>query len=160
MGLTIRVYKNIRKERKATEEDKEGIIPDKVALLYKNPHFPLSAWDIESECVWSYSDSYKFNAGSYHGYGAWREQLATLVGFPEAWEERRKRTDLPFYGLIVFADNEGTIGPAACAKLAKDFEEWSERASGTVRYAWCVGTYDRFAQAFRDAARNGAVEFC
>lgn len=69
-----------------------------------------------------------------------------------------KRTDLPFYELVVFADNEGTIGPATCAKLAKDFEQWSSWAHGSGD-DWFIRLYDEFKQAFKDAANNGAVEF-
>lgn len=158
MGLDITVYMNIRNERACTEDDDNNGVPDNMTTFYVEPHFPLAAPDIPKNRVWSYSDSWSFRAGSYGGYGAWRKQLAALVGFPEAWEERWKRTDLPFYELVVFADNEGTIGPATCAKLAKDFEEWSDRAHRIGPDSF-VRLYDEFKQAFKDAANNGAVEF-
>lgn len=155
MGLDITVYMNIHNER---EDDDDGSIADNIITFCINPRFPLAAPDIPENCVWSYSDSWAFCAGSYPGYNEWRDRLATLAGFPKDWTERKNSTNLPFYELVWFSDCDGVIGPATCAKLAKDFEEWSDRAHG-IGPDWFIRLYDDFKQAFKDAANNGAVEF-
>ena len=158
MGLDITVYMNIRNERACTEDDDNNGVPDNMTTFYIEPHFPLAAPDIPKNRVWSYSDSWAFRAGSYSGYNEWRDRLTTLAGFPKDWNERKNCTDLPFYELVWFSDCEGVIGPATCAKLAKDFEQWSSWAHGSGD-DWFIRLYDEFKQAFKDAANNGAVEF-
>lgn len=60
------------------------------------------------------TEAHSFRAGSYGGYGAWREDLRTQFN-PD-------HDPLgPFYELTYFADNEGTIGPEAAADLFEDF---------------------------------------
>lgn len=75
------------------------------------------------------TETIAFQAGSYGGYSAWRSDLAaqfnpapiTLdLGRPVMAEPDPA---LPFYELIWFADNEGSIGPEAAADLLADFRE-------------------------------------
>lgn len=62
------------------------------------------------------SEEHDFRAGSYGGYNAWRTNLA------EQFNPHQDAAS-PFYELIWFADNEGTIGPEAAADLLADFRE-------------------------------------
>ena len=66
---------------------------------------------------------------------------------------------LPFYELLNFADNEGTIGPEAAADLARDFAEHRERVRPELD-DYFARTYDHFEEAFKLAAGTGLVMFC
>lgn len=109
-----------------------------------------------------------FGAGSYLGYNAWREDLArqfnpvtitrdTIVpGMTEPDPEK------PFYELIWFADNEGTIGPEAAADLLDDFREWRvsyNPQADSYRGEFYMRAYANWTRAFELAADGGLVEF-
>lgn len=107
-----------------------------------------------------------FKAGSYSGYGAWREWLAKLAEYPlgpddahphagGAWEQ----SGGPFWELINFYDNEGSIGPVVSAKLAADFAAWDERAKAASPDGWEHDRYKLWRLAFEWASDGGCVEF-
>lgn len=79
-------------------------------------------------------------------------------GFWDLTEEQAAQ--LPFYELINFADNEGTIGPEACANIAADFTEHWATIEPAVAKLW-EGRGLPFLRAFRAcfdlAAGKGAV---
>lgn len=63
----------------------------------------------------------------------------------------------PFWELIHFADNEGTIGPATAAKLAKDFAEFqaeADKLEDDVEARWFREKYADWRKAFEVAARK------
>jgi hypothetical protein len=64
----------------------------------------------------------------------------------------------PFYELINFFDNEGTLGPVVAAKLAKDFADHRSKAE-QVEDVFFVESYREWDKAFQMAAKQGAVEF-
>lgn len=90
-----------------------------------------------------------FRAGSYTGYGRWREDLQQRFN-PE------RDPDKPFYELIWFADNEGCIGPEASRDLLADFLLHFERYPADEGY---LALYKHWLQAFKLAADGGLVEF-
>ena len=106
-------------------------------------------------------------AGSYGGHNRFRAALAeNYIGvLPEVvWAHPDDYADAPFYELVKFADNEGTIGPLAAADLATDFaahrDDWRARfASDTLEGEWMCEVYDRWHQAFAYAADGGMVVF-
>jgi hypothetical protein len=105
-----------------------------------------------------------FRAGSYSGYGAWRNLLAqTILRVPssDVWRSRRQFKGKPFVELIDFADNEGCIGPVVSAKLAKDFAQRRNTfAKGPLVSEYDLARYDSWAEAFAAAAEgNGFVLF-
>lgn len=116
-------------------------------------------------------DEFCFRAGSYSGYNAWREQLAKLAGYPavehDAYGKKEQShaagcwvSDFgPFYELINFADNEGTIGPVVAKKLLADFEQFEEKAREHQDDGWFYECYTNWKRAFKMASENGAVAF-
>lgn len=108
-------------------------------------------------------ESAHFRAGSYSGYGRWRSQLARLAGLAEtdaAWDSAG-----PFAELVYFADNEGAIGSVACAKLARDFAEWRDRAKAYAATLggdgdWFLSRYEEWERAFNIAKDGGVVKLC
>ena len=103
------------------------------------------------------TQTYGFQAGSYIGYGRWRDNLAQQFN-------PARDADGPFYELIWFADNEGTIGPEAAADLLADFREHAGRYQPTGR--GCEGYEAHFRARYADwtracelAADNGLIDF-
>lgn len=109
--------------------------------------------------------AYSFRAGSYSGYGSWREQLclaALGVNPNRVWENPSAYAGRPFVELIDFTDCDGEIGGVTAAKLARDFEEQRDlvlvfRISDVD--GWFEQKYDDWAAAFALAADDGLVVF-
>jgi hypothetical protein len=165
MGLDITAYAKITLVEAITHEELQAKEWDH-AYLDDGVHVLLEtdAWkrfDGPSG-FYAHGETEGFRAGSYSGYNRWREQLATLVGTtPEkVWDGASASA---FGELINFSDAEGVIGGNVCAKLAKDFADWQERAA---QYAtanklddWFMQKYADWQIAFDLAANDGAVDF-
>lgn len=104
------------------------------------------------------TETHSFRAGSYGGYNRWRNDLQEQFN-PD------RVPDKPFYELIWFADNEGTLGPEAAAALAEDFQRYSRdydppKVSGRIYDpAGRRRVFDDFARAAELAANNGLIVF-
>lgn len=111
---------------------------------------------------------------SYMGYNRWRGDLcrAVLDCDPEqVWSDLDGYRGRPFFELIHFADNEGTIGPEAAADLLADFElaladGLRERFAALLPDGWpephrahYVACLDRWVEGLRVAADRGLVMF-
>lgn len=134
---------------------------DRGTFAYINPDFPGQADDVKEGYYVSCGDSLYFRAGSYSGYNEWRRWLAGLVGTtPEkVWGDKPQ---IPFYELIDFADNEGTIGPAVSAKLRDDFLNNLEKARNdetAKNEPYYFQKYICWLNAFTIAAQDGMVMF-
>jgi len=175
MGLDITAYSHLRHLGRHTGDkprcDVEGHIE---ALAYED--FPRSFRGIpilgryanadgsaflEGGCFEqsAQTDTHAFHAGSYSGYGRWRENLANQFNpQPEVpGETYRGEPDpeRPFYELIWFADNEGCIGPEAAADLLADFRAHA----GDYQPCFWQDTYHDWTRAFELAADGGLVRF-
>jgi hypothetical protein len=119
------------------------------------------------------SRSHEFRAGSYSGYGWWRDQLAHFahnVPAEEIWHNPRRYRGGAFVELIDFSDCEGHFGALVSAKLCADFVEHARKArpfSLTLNTAeepnvgaYWLEVYRDFARAFKLAADGGALKFC
>lgn len=174
MGVDITAYRQIRKVDVTAGED-YPIDPEtreerhNLWRAVRNPDFPGRADDIEDGAYHSYTEAVDGMSRSYGGYNIWRNELAELAGWPEAPDEAEssKRSHAasawaaqsgPFWELINFADNEGVIGTAVSAKLAKDFAEFQSKADAHP-HAFFRECYDGMRRAFEAAADGGAVDF-
>lgn len=127
---------------------------------YANPDFAGRANGI-ADGVYRLEDVDGFRAGSYGGYNRWRSQLCQLAHKCEPsviWARR------PFEGvfaeLIDFSDCEGVISPETCAKLARDFAEWDDRAKAMPDVdGYFYEKYQAWRKAFEVAADGGFVMF-
>jgi hypothetical protein len=165
MGLDITYYRNAKiptAEQLAAlnfvPEDDRFDKADELGMRhpYINPDFPGRDEGLP-QAYWLVADcAGGFAAGSYSGYGRWRESLARLSGW-------HRGSSGPFSEMINFADNEGVIGPVVSAKLAKDFAEWQDRAqdfAGRVGDdGWFMRKYAEWRKAFEAAADGGYVDF-
>lgn len=180
MGLDITWYRGLTRAAGT-----EGLLDDGETdyeagweNIYGNgDYFPGRADDVP-EGRYKAEESDGFRAGSYSGYGRWRDQLAALAGYPAAkaadfdsrdrsyveghphsaaaWSE--ENNGLPCYELVNFSDCEGTLGTAVCAKLAKDFAALQEKADAHPD-AYFREKYREWRNAFEKASDRGAVCF-
>lgn len=177
MGLDISAYKNIRELDCVFDADGDPINPETREPIdgewfqaCVNSDFPGRNNDIKDRAIYTYADCVVFRAGSYIGYNGWREDLARLAGYPKAECERYgtiyqrhdagafKSESGPFWELICFSDCEGIIGSETCAKLAKDFADYQEKADLEAD-GFFVEKYNEWRKAFELAANSGAVRF-
>jgi hypothetical protein len=110
------------------------------------------------------TETHGFRAGSYSGYGQWRQNLASQFNPAPLYLDRsgpgmaKPDPELPFYELIWFADNEGCIGELAAIELLVDFRAhavaYVDPYDGYGRQK-----YDDWTRAFELAAASGLVRF-
>lgn len=180
MGLDATWYRGLKKRDDVIfDGDGEPTNVDSFVRPYVNDDFPLSAKGVEHRAIYEYVANGDAFSGAYSAYNRWRDWLAKLAGYPEseyeqfdkkwksyaasAWNGLVDET-APFYYLVNFSDCEGVIGPAACAKLAKDFAEWDGRAQaaqdmGILRGLGYYEVYLKWRHAFEQAADGGCVTF-
>lgn len=172
MGLDISACSKLVEAPNA-ERDEDGYPADYESFnkFYDNKDFPGRFEGLNADMIYGYSADSDFDHFSigYGRYNAWREELARLAGYGAEEYERYGRKDLshcvpcwngaqgPFAEQINFSDCEGTIGPIVCAKLAKDYAEFSEKAEAVGGYFW--DKYQEFKRCFDIGADGGAVKF-
>lgn len=111
--------------------------------------------------------AWNFRAGSYSSYSAFRDALTKLVGYePREYIDKcvtaldlGDSPPLPFWQLVYFSDCDGTIGPVACAGLAKDFRTWLCRAKAYAKTRPLIGEdfmelYRTWSNAVADGTRG------
>lgn len=108
------------------------------------------------------TETHGFRAGSYGGYGQWRQDLASQfnpapLSFDRGPRMAKPDPELPFYELIWFADNEGCIGPDAARDLLADFREHA--TAYAPPQVWSGEKYQDWTRAFELAANGGLVQF-
>lgn len=159
-------------------ESSEGL---QLWSVYKMGHFPRHVEGLpDSELVNADGESYSFRAGSYSGYGEWRNDLALAAGYEGGsagvWEKvDNGESGFPFEELINFPDNDGVIGPIVSQKLYDDFvnhekkilkaiDWWYLKMDPEKEYdgddiKWFKMKYNDWKQAFDTARNNGMVIF-
>ncbi|NUS02048.1 MAG: hypothetical protein HOV97_05735 [Nonomuraea sp.] len=138
----------------------EGFEQSMRGLLGTSEHFQTGFIGGRCYAMTPESETFGWRAGSYGGYNAFRRELAALLGHTvEDYWHGLVGDDEPFYELINFADNEGTIGPEAAADLLADFR--AHRDSYLERHAdeWSREGYDDWIKALEIAADGGLVDF-
>jgi len=167
MGLDITAYRQISKAIDPKMEDgcpvdwQNHFQAHESSIDFTEENWPGRSAGVERGAVYMFAESFGFRAGSYRGYNEWRRWLSDFAEYDDI-ETAWKTTSGPFIELINFADNEGVIGSAVAAKLAKDFADNQERAErfnpGDGRL-WWLTQYQNWRKAFEMAPDNGAVEF-
>ena len=116
-----------------------------------------------------------FCAGSYSGYGAWREQLAQLAGYEpipytKSYGDKKefmsysaaawKSKGGPFWELINFSDCEGYIGSVDAAKLYKDFLDYANKAKKLFKDdPYFIQRYNSWKKVMKIVSKGGLVRF-
>lgn len=177
MGLDVTAYRKVKKLDVLFNEHGEAVDPssrepiEDYFIARESEDFPGRAAGLDNMAAYSYEESKSFWSGGYSKYNYWREELAKMAGYPVSETDVYGRKEYlhalsawngtitggPFYELIDFSDCEGTIGPIVSRKLARDFEEWTDRAS-----AIGGSFYEKFMEwrrCFELASDAGAVRF-
>lgn len=158
MGLDITAYKkltmveNPKLDEDGYPENWETEWKPGEGMVWSESCFPGSGEGVIPHTVYTYEDSFGFRAGSYSGYGWWRDKLEGLSDGNS------------FYELTNFADNEGVIGSVVSKKLYNDFISNSDNAE---KYSKLIGEdgkywlekYKSWTKAFEMASDDGAVDF-
>jgi hypothetical protein len=156
MGLDITAYRQLKDERAGSIDDEDYDYKVE-SMLCPNPDFPGRAGSIDKDRVYSYAEKLHFRAGSYRGYGRWREWLATEVAGFESLSAAWAATSGPFWELVSFSDCEGVIAGDVARKLLTDFVE--HQAKAEAKGGEYLEIYNDFRKAFAMAADGGAVDF-
>ena len=182
MGLDITAYSHLSSVGNHTDgqwcydEDSEGDRQHIMAFAYDD--FPRSFEGIPVLAtprgyLWggcyeptAATKTHKFCAGSYTGYGHWRDDLARQFnpqghhcGDSSGEPCTEPDPDKPFYRLIWFADNEGVIGPSAAASLLADFRAYATRYDPEHYPRHSLLRYADWMQACTLAAQGGLIVF-
>lgn len=153
MGLDISAYRQLRSIGPREDASEYAItLPDNHA------DFAGREAGIDVSRAYQAVSRFRFPAGSYGGYSAWRNELAKMIGFESAKAAYADPKPGPFIELINFTDCDGAIGPLVAAKLAADFDAHAEAAKASS-YPGFWRLYDDFRIAFHLAADSGAVHF-
>ena len=138
-------------------------------IHYRAPDLTKGVWYISIE-----SKTYRFWAGSYGYYNAFRRYLSeALIGvMPEViWKNPENYLDSPCYELINFSDCEGEISWSIAENLYNDMVQNEEKfkvyleslvADGILTefsFNFYLGTYGDFKNAFELAKEEGVLIF-
>jgi len=145
-----------------------------------NSYFPEQSEGLPKGFGYGTGEEYNFRAGSYSGYGEWRDLLARLaldMGSEGVWnkiDSGEGYGEIPFSEVINFSDADGIIGPVASKKLHNDFVNYEKDIMKKLdryylkfedfeidgeTYDWFKHKYKDWKEAFRIASNNGAVIF-
>lgn len=176
MGLDIRAYSNLRyvgHHEEWADEDAHYDEHHKAYAYTAFPHALLGVPNVQPQdgygdsqflsggCfeVTEKTKSHGFRAGSYSGYNAWRQDLADR--FNPYRDGGQPSPEGPFYELIWFADNEGTIAELAAINLLADFRQHEAEylAAHAADDEWFARKYADWMRACELAADGGLIDF-
>lgn len=169
-GLDITAYENLAAVS-APKIDKHGEPLGKNLVMLAPAEFPERFAGLTPGKVYRYQSSFEFRAGSYSGYGYWRNELAKLAGYGRTlyksfdgkavlrydatvWDVKKG----PFWELIDFSDAEGVIGWIVCKRVYKDFLQY-EAAAAKHPDEYFRSSYKDWMTAFSMCSRGGAIVF-
>lgn len=121
----------------------------------------MSAWHRHTRCYEVSGGVFRFAAGTYTRYNEFREALCRAVNGVDPqviWDDPDRWANEPFFELINFANNVGTIGPVAAAALADDFDADRDRLLAQLDQR-DQQAYENWRTAFQLAANTGMVVF-
>lgn len=195
MGLDITAYKNIEKveviEHEISNEDYTDIeievlnnAKTSVFKVYELSYFKEHLGSLEENSYYVYEDDFDMRAGSYSGYGNWRNELARVVckvhniepinvdpykkhddngrdrTFSETIWNLPSDTTIPLYKFINFSDCEGFIGTEYCKIIYQellDIENNFKEENSNNEYF--IRKFDEWLIAFEYGSENGCIQF-
>ena len=186
MGLDISYYKLGKMVEPDTEDDFEVYSDewhDKYGHLINIQSYGL--WDQNDDLQDGlYENDYLggFRAGSYSGYGWFRDTLTSLadvaISENEMLKEKYGEDSEPFTSLTNFSDCEGYLGPFTCSMLSEVFTDFEKPIIQDIikmaKYGGRNDVYDKYTrddldyfiikyrewrEAFVETAGKGVVLF-
>lgn len=122
-------------------------LPDVKTVTLGHTEFFLAGCFEKTE----HTESYGFRAGSYSGYSYWRNELRERYN-------AETRPEGPFYELIWFADNEGTLAQQAATSLLGEFRRF-EKDYAASHHGYDLQRYKDWTIACQLAADGGLIDF-
>lgn len=168
MGLDITFYSRVEKIGKIGTYEEYETYFDWETTFYAYPafvsgkDFPGWATGLTPGGVYKFEDRIGFRAGSYSGYGFWRDVLSQIgigVSASTVWQSPDRFKKEPFFRVVCFSDCEGLIGPKHCKKLYKHFLEHKDIAEEVTNPDWFFSTYMRWLNALEVSEGDGVLEF-
>jgi len=177
MGLDIVVHQALELETEDIPENYDDYLEDRIYIT-ENPGFPDQLGSMKPGVYKQrYREGYSFRAGSYGGYGCWRDMLCRMAHGISSTEllanPPKPKTlfeSIPFQELICFSDCEGVIGTDVCKKLAEDFYKYINKAINFAKNEIAeeeedeeakhfLSLYFRWMHACQDASWDGCLIF-
>jgi hypothetical protein len=167
MGLDCSAYEKVTLIKKISLKNMQArnwkVPPygedDSVHFLFNYDEFKDRSDGLEVGLYRSSGKTFEFRAGSYGGYGEYRQLLAKIGNTtPEAvWSDSDRHKNVPFFEQINFADNEGFLGPKTCAALLADYIQHRKTAEKALS-EW-FHSYTEWMEALKLAANGGVIRF-
>ena len=160
MGLSVRVYKNIKR----TDNDDDCNFTSYV--IDENWRYKVKNLEYDKNYKGDCTDANVSYAYSTHN--RFRETLIKIIGRNDLllkdgkidWVNLEHEKDMPFYELINFADNEGCLDFEISSILYNNFIEWKDKA---VKFLanddYTKGNYLKWLDVFEVGKDNGVVVF-
>lgn len=155
MGLDVRTYGNLK-----LAETKEA---DFIAYVI-NEDWKHKIKNLQYRKAYTGDVVFRGVSYSYSEHNRFREKLVKLVGREDLldnegrikWDELP--SDIPFYDLINFADNEGCLDWEVSNTIYSDFEKYNEKARLEMN-EYDYSKYETWLETFKSAKNNGVVVF-
>lgn len=159
MGLDIHAWSQA--ERLEPRDDDDYCDEFDVCVAYViSPEFHASLAGLDDGSMYRGSGEEAHFSASYSGYNRLRDAISLAgigVGARQVWGDAERHSEHPLFPLVNFADNEGTIGPLAAARIHEGLTATGVRdLVGTD--AWALRQFDNLVEAFR-VGSTGMVVF-
>jgi hypothetical protein len=156
MGLDVRTYGNIKLAENEEDADFTAFVIDE-----DWKHKIKNLQDGKA-----YNGDVVFTGVSYPylAHNRFREKLVKLVGREDLLDNEGKikwdelPTEIPFYDLINFADNEGCLDWEVSATIYSDFEKYNFKAKLEMN-EYDYSKYETWLETFKSAKNDGVVVF-
>lgn len=157
MGLDVSVFNNLKKSN-----DEEGNVFIHViseSWKHKVKNFEYETWYKGEQAPAGVSYAYS-------SHSRFREFLIQIIDRNDLldsdgrirWNILDNHSEIPFYDLIDFADNEGCLDFEVSKKLYSDFEKYQTVAKEKLSEGW-FERYEDWMNIFKHASNNGVVDF-
>lgn len=156
MGLDVRTYGNI----KLAKNEDDG---DFTAFVI-NEDWRYKIKNLQNEKVYNGDVVFEGVSYAYSTHSRFRKELIKLVGGEYLldnngeikWSELT--SEVPFYDLIDFADNEGCLDWEVSSTIYSDFKKYNDKAKLEMSdYDYL--RYETWLKTFESAKNNGVVVF-
>ena len=156
MGLDVRTYGNIKLAENEEEADFTAYVIDED---WKHKIKNLQDGKAYTGDVVFRGVSYPYSA-----HNRFREKLVRLVGREDLLDNEGRikwgelPSEIPFYDLINFADNEGCLDWEVSNTIYSDFEKYNEKAKLEMN-EYYYSKYETWLETFKSVKNDGVVVF-
>lgn len=126
-----------------------------------SPEFHASLAGLDDGSMYRGSGEEAHFSASYSGYNRLRDAISLAgigVGARQVWGDAERHSEHPLFPLVNFADNEGTIGPLAAARIHEGLTATGVRDLVGGASTWTIRQFDDLVEVFR-VGSTGMVVF-